>query len=95
MSTKTSIIIVTLLVVAVGAWIIMGHSGTVATPQGSSQSVSLPSNPNPTGSQTNTISASDNSDTALNTDLNNIDNEMGGLNSDTASADNGLSNPNQ
>lgn len=91
MSTKASIIIVVVCVIGFGGWWYMSHNKSSSTPapiyQTTAQATAVGS--------TTTVSSIDNSDAALNQDLNKVDTQMNYLNSDSATAAQGISNPNQ
>ena len=99
MSKKVIILIVIIVLVVLAGWWFMSQQSTSSP---TANTTSQPANQTPRTnnvsgnvSANTAISAKDNSDAALNQDLNNVDSQMNGLNSDNANASQSLTNPNQ
>lgn len=94
MSTNTKVVMWILIAVVVvgGIWWWFSMSPTAVSPATNpvtdNQAGQNQNQPQP---QTNGVSATDNSNIALQTDLSNVDSQMNGFSSDNASVDQGLS----
>lgn len=94
--SKTIIIIIVIIVVLIGIWLIMKPSSSDQSMQNSSGQSQAQNTDNGTINDNNglTTSPTDNSDAALNQDLNSVDGQMSGLDSDNANANQTDQGPN-
>lgn len=92
---KTILWIIVAVVVIIGAvwwwWMSMSQTATApTTSQANQPSIDAGNNPPMAPTSTNGISATDDSNAGLQTDLSNIDSQMNGFSSDNASVTQGL-----